>query len=93
MMDATDATFEREIETELNNKLNNYFIDLPTNYEKILTDNNFNNEYKIKIEYKDVDYKLAMDYFYIGSDLILGQNFNNVVFEKSNVDFQNVALK
>ena len=48
---------------------------------------------KIKIEYADVDYKLAMDYFYIGSDLVLGQNFNNVVFEKSNVDFQNVALK
>jgi hypothetical protein len=48
---------------------------------------------KIIIEYSNVDYKLAMSYFYIGTDLVLGQNFNIVVFEKSNIDFQNVALK
>ena len=47
---------------------------------------------KIIIEYSDVDFQLAMNYFYIGTDLVLGQNFNNVVFEKSNIDFQNVAI-
>lgn len=48
---------------------------------------------KIKIEYSDVDYKLAVEYFYIGSDLVLGKNFNIVVFEKSTIDFQNVATR
>mgnify|MGYP000977468026 CR=1 FL=1 len=48
---------------------------------------------KIKIAYSDIDYTITLGYFYIGKDLILGQNFNHVVFTKENIDFQNVAAK
>lgn len=48
---------------------------------------------KIRIEYSDIDYTMTMGYFYIGTDLILGQNFNHVIFTKENIDFQPVAAK
>lgn len=48
---------------------------------------------KIRIEYSDIDYSITISYFYIGTDLVLGQNFNHVIFTKENIDFQNVVAK
>jgi hypothetical protein len=48
---------------------------------------------KINIVYSDIEYSMTLEYFYIGKDLILGQNFNHVVFTKENADFQNMAAK
>lgn len=48
---------------------------------------------KIKIEYHELDYKLNVDYFFIGTDLVLGQNFSHVIFTKDNLNDQNVTMK
>ncbi|MFN8237537.1 MAG: lipocalin family protein [Chitinophagales bacterium] len=48
---------------------------------------------KIKIEYADIDYNLTISYFFLDNDLVLGQNFNHVIFSKDNADNQNYALK
>lgn len=48
---------------------------------------------KVNITYADIDYSITTDYFYIGEDLILGQNFSHVIFTKDNTDFQNMASK
>ena len=47
---------------------------------------------KIKIEYSDIDYALTLDYFFLDQDLVLGQNFNHVIFTKGDVDY-NMAMK
>lgn len=47
---------------------------------------------KIKIDYSEVDYTLSLDYFFIDKDLVLGQNFNHVIFTKGDVDY-NMAMK
>ena len=48
---------------------------------------------KISIIYNDIDYIVYSEYFYIGKDLVLGKNFNHVVFTRENVDFLDVAAK
>ena len=50
----------------------------------------FNN--KIKIEYADFNYSLNLDYFFLDKDLVLGQNFNHIIFSKDMND-QNIASK
>lgn len=40
----------------------------------------FNN--KIKINYSKIDFDLSLTYFFIDNDLILGENFNHVIFTK-----------
>jgi hypothetical protein len=47
----------------------------------------------IIIRYTGIDYTLISEYFYIGKDLVLGKNFNHVVFTKENTDFQDMASK
>ncbi len=48
---------------------------------------------KIKIEYSDIDYNLTISYFFLDNDLVLGQNFNHVIFSRDNTENQNYALK
>ncbi|MFN8295069.1 MAG: lipocalin family protein [Chitinophagales bacterium] len=48
---------------------------------------------KIKIEYSDINFSLVISYFFLDNDLVLGQNFNHIIFTRNNVDFQNLALK
>jgi hypothetical protein len=47
---------------------------------------------KIKIVYSDVDYALSLDFFFIDKDLVLGQNFNHVIFTRGDTDY-NMAMK
>ena len=47
---------------------------------------------KISIIYNDIDYIVYSEYFYIGKDLVLGKNFNHIVFTRENVDFLDVAV-
>ena len=50
---------------------------------------------KIKIEYADFNYSLNLDYFFLDKDLVLGQNFNHVIFSKdidNDMDNKNIAL-
>lgn len=39
---------------------------------------------KIKITYNTINYVVAVDYFFLDNDLVLGQNFNHVIFSKEN---------
>jgi hypothetical protein len=40
---------------------------------------------KIKIEYVEPNYSLTLDYFFLDQDLVLGQNFNHIIFSKDDV--------
>lgn len=40
---------------------------------------------KIKIDYAEFNYSLTLDYFFLDKDLVLGQNFNHVIFTKNDV--------
>lgn len=46
---------------------------------------------KIKIEYADFNYSLNLDYFFLDNDLVLGQNFNHVIFTKGDMIDGNIA--
>jgi hypothetical protein len=49
---------------------------------------------KIKISYTDINFKLEINYFFIDQDLVLGQNFNHVIFTKyTETDNRNLTLK
>ena len=49
---------------------------------------------KIRITYSDVDFQLLLNYFFLDKDLVLGENFNHIVFSKDNVfDNNNLVLK
>jgi hypothetical protein len=41
---------------------------------------------KIKIDYAEVDYTLLLEYFFIDKYLVLGQNFNHVIFTRYTAD-------
>lgn len=47
---------------------------------------------KIQIKYKDIKFTLLTDFFFIGNDLILGKNFNHVVFTSVNNSTDNLAM-
>ena len=48
---------------------------------------------KIEITYRDIDYSLTVDYFFMDKDLVLGQNFSHVIFTKDNFDSQSLSMK
>lgn len=48
---------------------------------------------KIKITYNALDYNLSVYYFFLGEDLVLGQNFSHVIFTKDNLNDQNFTMK
>lgn len=47
---------------------------------------------KSKLNIQTLTFELTVDYFFIGKDLVLGLNFNHVVFTRENADY-NVAMK
>lgn len=47
---------------------------------------------KIKIEYSDIAYALTLDYFFLDKDLVLGQNFNHIIFTQGNPE-RNLVMK
>ena len=47
---------------------------------------------KIKITYADIDFQLMLSYFFIDKDLVLGQNFNHVIFTKDANGMENINL-
>ena len=78
---------------EPNNKFKHEFIDKNGMVVKTLKGKwkIFNN--RIKIEYTDIDYSLTLDYFFLDKDLVLGQNFNHIIFSKDANEDKNIALK
>ncbi len=89
---------DHDYQTELfvfepNHAFNHHFVNKVGNLVKTLKGKWKLIGDKIKIEYSTIDYSMTIGYFYIGTDLILGQNFNHVIFTKENLDFQNVAAK
>ncbi|MDB5226500.1 MAG: hypothetical protein JWN78_693, partial [Bacteroidota bacterium] len=48
---------------------------------------------KIKIDYTEIKYSVTVNYFFLENDLVLGQNFNHVIFTRGEPNFENIALK
>lgn len=46
---------------------------------------------KIKIDYVNFSYNLNLDYFFLDKYLVLGQNFNNIIFSKDDIDNHSVT--
>ncbi len=46
---------------------------------------------KIRIIYSDIDFQLSLNYFFLDKDLVLGQNFNHIIFSKDAMDDNNLA--
>lgn len=78
---------------ESNSSFKHEFVDKEGNLVKTLKGKWKSAGDKIKIEYSDIDFNLTISYFFLDKDLVLGQNFNHVIFTKNNIDFQNVAAK
>ena len=68
------------------------FLDAKKNLIKTLKGKWKSNGDKINITYYDIDFNLNTTYFFIDKDLVLGQNFNHIIFTKEDADY-NVALK
>ncbi len=77
---------------EANHDFKHDFYDQKNNLAKTLTGKWKISDGKIKIQYADINFTLTVDYFFIGKDLVLGLNFNHVIFTKENLDY-NVAMK
>lgn len=77
---------------ESNHDFKHDFYDQKNNLVKTLTGKWKVNDGKIKIQYSEINFTLTVDYFFIGKDLVLGLNFNHVIFTKENTDY-NVAMK
>lgn len=75
------------------NKFQHQFINDKGIVVKTLTGTWKADKSKIKIDYKELDYNLSVDYFFIGTDLVLGQNFSHVIFTKDNLNDQNITMK
>ena len=91
---ANQADYQTEFFTFApNNTFIHEFTDVNGNSVKTL-----NGKWKftgnaITITYTGIDYSLISEYFYIGKDLVLGKNFNHVLFTRENTDFQDMASK
>lgn len=69
-----------------NHTFRHEFMDTKGNVGKELT-----GEWKLKndaisILYDEIDFNLKTNYFFIDTDLVLGQNFNHVVFTKQSIN-------
>ena len=88
------ANYQTEFFTfESNHRFSHEFMDNKGNSVKTLKGKWKLAGDKISIAYSEIDYTLITEYFYIGKDLVLGKNFNHIVFTKENTDFQNMASK
>lgn len=73
---ATNGTFKHD------------FIDTKGNTVRTLEGKWKSTGDKINIKYTEIDYELSLSYFFIDQDLVLGQNFNHVIFTKE-INFEN----
>lgn len=48
---------------------------------------------KINIDYTEVKFSVTVNYFFLDNDLVLGQNFNHVIFTRDEQNTENIALK
>ena len=63
------------------------FLDTKNNTGKTLIGKWKNNESAITINYSDIEFAVNSKYFFLDNDLVIGQNFNHVIFTKSITDF------
>ena len=75
-MFATDGTFKHDL------------LDTEVNLIRTFHGKWKSSSDKIKIKYAEFDYDLELNYFFIDKDLVLGQNFNHVIFTKE-INFEN----
>ena len=92
------ATSRKDYENEYfifasNNKFRHEFVDRDGNVVKVLHGKWKTFGEKINIDYSDIDYTVNSGYFFIDKDLVLGQNFNHVIFTKNEFDERNIAQK
>lgn len=78
---------------EDNNKFMHQFVDKTGRVIKTLTGKWKTNGDKIAISYSDVDYTVKVNYFFLDKDLVLGQDFNHVIFTRGSLQSQNFAQK
>lgn len=76
-----------------NHKFKHEFMNENGIVVKTLRGNWKTNGDKIRIVYTDIKYTLNVDYFFLDKDLVLGQNFNHVIFTKNNMAEERIALK
>ncbi|MDB5226705.1 MAG: hypothetical protein JWN78_898 [Bacteroidota bacterium] len=67
---------------EPNHKFRHEFINDKGEIIKVLTGQWKTVGEKIKISYNTINYAVNVDYFFLDHDLVLGQNFNHVIFSK-----------
>lgn len=75
------------------NKFKHEFVDENNNVVKTIKGTWKLSDNKIKISYSDIDFQFVVDYFFLDKDLVLGQNFNHIIFTKDVLEDRNIALK
>lgn len=70
---------------EANNKFKHQFVSKSGDIVKSLKGKWKLVNNKVKIQYAVFNYSLTLDYFFLGQDLVLGQNFNHIIFSKDDV--------
>ena len=93
LMNKNETVKEEFFVFSAKNKFQHQFINDKGVVVKTLTGTWKADKSKIKIDYKELDYILSVDYFFIGTDLVLGQNFSHVIFTKDNLNDQNITMK
>ncbi|HUM51082.1 MAG TPA: hypothetical protein PK431_04675 [Chitinophagales bacterium] len=93
LMNKNETVKEEFFVVSAKNKFQHQFVNDKGIVVKTLTGTWKADKSKIKIEYHELDYKLNVDYFFIGTDLVLGQNFSHVIFTKDNLNDQNITMK
>ena len=78
---------------ENNNVFRHEFINNLGNVVKILKGKWKSINDKVTITYSDVKFSISVDYFFLDKDLVLGRDFNHVIFSRSTIDLENIAMK
>ena len=78
---------------ESNHDFKHDFYDQKNNLAKTLKGKWKSQDDNITIIYSDIKFSFVTSYFFIDKDLVLGQNFNHVIFTKEKADDINVAMK
>ncbi len=82
-----------ELIFEGKNQFRHEFLDKDGFVVKILKGKYSIQNDKVKIVYADIKYELTVDYFFIGDELVLGNNFQHIILTKQDLNAGNVALK
>jgi hypothetical protein len=81
---------------EQNNRFRHVFMDEKGNIIKQLSGKWKVLGDKVTISYNELNYTVNVDYFFLDKDLVLGQNFNHVIFKREDnilQDAYNTAMK